>query len=88
MKKDNLVIQMKKLCTKYHFGNNWKKSMFFPFNIFKERPTSQLTNLYCPTMSDYIWYKDNFFLSKITLREDKFAGYWKERFLVGLPKLE
>ena len=37
-------------------------------------------------MSDYRWYKDTF-LSKVNLREDGFAGFWKERFLGGLPKL-
>jgi len=55
-------------------------------NIFKERSTNQLANLYYPTMWDYRWYK-NIFLSKVTLREDGFAGFWKERFLAGLPKL-
>ena len=55
-------------------------------NIFKERSANQLANFYCPTMSDYRWYKDTF-LSKVTLREDGFAGFWKERFLAGLPKL-
>ncbi|RDX73965.1 hypothetical protein CR513_46343, partial [Mucuna pruriens] len=29
-------------------------------NIFKERTTSQLANLRCPTMSDHRWYKDAF----------------------------
>ena len=37
-------------------------------------------------MSDYRWYKDTFF-SKITLKEDGFAGFWKERFISGLPRL-
>src|ERR1044072_5685669 len=37
-------------------------------------------------MSDYRWYKDTF-LSKVTLREDGSSGFWKERFLAGLPKL-
>ena len=37
-------------------------------------------------MSDYRWYKYTF-LSKVTLREDGFAGCWKERFLAGLHKL-
>nr|KYP65886.1 hypothetical protein KK1_012162 [Cajanus cajan] len=55
-------------------------------NTFKDRAASQLANLYCPTMSDYRWYKD-VFMSKITLREDRFQGFWKERFLAGLPKL-
>ena len=27
------------------------------------------------------------YISKVTLREDGFAGFWKERFLAGLPKL-
>nr|KYP33152.1 hypothetical protein KK1_046019 [Cajanus cajan] len=55
-------------------------------NTFKDRAASQLANLYCPTMSDYRWYRD-IFMSKITLREDGFQGFWKERFLAGLPKL-
>ena len=37
-------------------------------------------------MSDYRWYKDTF-LSKVTLREDEFVGFLKERFIAGLPKL-
>ncbi|RDX67418.1 hypothetical protein CR513_53709, partial [Mucuna pruriens] len=55
-------------------------------NVFKNRAANQLTNLYCPTMSDYRWYKDTF-LSKVTLREDGFANFWKEKFIEGLPKL-
>nr|KYP64940.1 polyprotein [Cajanus cajan] len=35
-------------------------------NTFKDRAASQLANLYCPTMSDYCWYRD-IFMSKITL---------------------
>ncbi|RDX90995.1 hypothetical protein CR513_27086, partial [Mucuna pruriens] len=30
-------------------------------NIFKHRAANQLTNLYCPTMSDYRWYNDTFY---------------------------
>ncbi|RDY09097.1 hypothetical protein CR513_06593, partial [Mucuna pruriens] len=37
-------------------------------------------------MFDYRWYKD-VFMSKVTLREDGFANYWKEKFISGLPKL-
>ena len=55
-------------------------------NIFKDRAASQLNNLRCPTMSDYKWYEDTFF-SKVTLREDGFVGFWKERFIARLPKL-
>nr|KYP56455.1 polyprotein [Cajanus cajan] len=55
-------------------------------NTFKDRAASQLANLYCPTMSDYRWYKD-VFMSKITLRGYGFQGFWKERLLPRLHKL-
>ena len=55
-------------------------------NIFKNKVASQLNNLRCPTIFYYRWYKDTF-LSKVTLREDGFAKFWKERFIAGLPKL-
>ncbi|RDX86682.1 hypothetical protein CR513_31957, partial [Mucuna pruriens] len=54
--------------------------------IFKNKIANQLINLYCPTMSDYKWYKDTF-LSIVTLREDGSAKFWKEKFIVGLPRL-
>ena len=37
-------------------------------------------------MSDYRWYKDTF-LSKVTLREDGLARFWREQFRAELPKL-
>jgi len=46
-------------------------------NIFKERSANQSKNLYCPTMSNYRWYKDTVF-SKLTLREDWFPGFGKK----------
>jgi hypothetical protein len=52
----------------------------------QQRASDQLLNLYCPTMSDYRWYKD-MFLSKLCLRPDGAAIYWKERFISGLPRL-
>ncbi|CAJ2642057.1 unnamed protein product [Trifolium pratense] len=52
----------------------------------QDRAADQLTNLYCPTMSDYRWYKD-MFLSKLCNRPDGGADYWKERFIAGLPRL-
>ncbi|RDX63498.1 hypothetical protein CR513_58066, partial [Mucuna pruriens] len=55
-------------------------------NIFKNRAANKLTNLYCPTMSNYRWYKDTF-LSKVALREDGFVNFWKEKFIAELPKL-
>ncbi|RDX88144.1 hypothetical protein CR513_30296, partial [Mucuna pruriens] len=55
-------------------------------NVFKNKAANQLTNLYFPIMSDYRWYRDTF-LSKVTLREDGFANFWKEKFIARLPKL-
>nr|XP_012568173.1 uncharacterized protein LOC105851568 [Cicer arietinum] len=52
----------------------------------QERAAEQLVNLHCSSMSDYRWYKD-MFMSKLYMRPDGNADYWKERFLAGLPKL-
>lgn len=51
-----------------------------------QRASDRLLNLYCPTMSDYRWYRD-MFLSKLCLRPDGTTDYWKERFISGLPRL-
>ena len=45
-----------------------------------------LSNLRCRTLSDYRWYKD-VFLSYVFKRPDCNNGYWKERFVSGLPTL-
>jgi hypothetical protein len=46
----------------------------------------QLSNLRCPTMSDFRWYKD-VFISRVMVREDSSAPFWKEKFINGLPSL-
>ena len=46
----------------------------------------QLSNLKCPTMSDFRWYED-VFTSRVMLREDSNKPYWKEKFIDGLPNL-
>ena len=39
-------------------------------------------------MSNNVWLHIVYtFLSKVTLREDGFVGFWKERFIAGLSKL-
>ena len=43
-----------------------------------------LTNLRCPTLGDFKWYKD-VFLANIFLRNDCNQPFWKERFVMGLP---
>jgi hypothetical protein len=48
------------------------------------RVHDQLSNLRCPTLSDFRWYKD-VFLSKAMLREDSNQPFWKEKFINGLP---
>ncbi|XLR06613.1 hypothetical protein S83_034551, partial [Arachis hypogaea] len=55
-------------------------------STFKDRIETQLMNLRCPTMSDYRWYKD-VFMSKVMIRDDAHAPFWKERFVAALPKL-
>ncbi|KAK9697127.1 hypothetical protein RND81_08G016600 [Saponaria officinalis] len=45
-----------------------------------------LTNLRCPTLSDYRWYKD-MFLTYVLRRQDCNEGFWKEKFISGLPNL-
>ena len=46
----------------------------------------QLSNLKCPTLSDFKWYKD-VFISRVMLRDDSNQPFWKEKFINGLPKL-
>ena len=45
-----------------------------------------LTNLRCPTLEDYNWYKDTF-LTYLLKRQDCRQLYWKEKFVSGLPSL-
>lgn len=45
-----------------------------------------LSNLRCTTLSDYHWYKD-VFITNVLKRDDCNAHFWKERFIVGIPKL-
>jgi len=46
----------------------------------------QVSNLRCPTLSDFRWYKD-VFLSRVMLRDDSNQPFWKEKFINGLPHL-
>jgi hypothetical protein len=46
----------------------------------------QLSNLKCPTMSDFRWYED-VFTSRVMLRDDSNKPFWKEKFIDGLPNL-
>ena len=56
-----------------------------PSNI-TSRIHDQLSNLKCPTMSDFKWYED-VFISRVMLREDSNKSFWKEKFIDGLPNL-
>ncbi|KAI5339094.1 hypothetical protein L3X38_018366 [Prunus dulcis] len=46
----------------------------------------QLSNLRCPKLSDFRWYKD-VFISRVMLRDDSNQPFWKEKFINGLPNL-
>jgi hypothetical protein len=54
--------------------------------IITSRIHDQLSNLKCPTMSDFRWYED-VFTSRVMLREDGNKPFWKEKFIDGLPNL-
>ncbi|WOH09472.1 hypothetical protein DCAR_0728929 [Daucus carota subsp. sativus] len=56
-----------------------------PSNI-TERIHDQLSNLTCPTLSDFRWYKD-VFTSRVMMRDDSNNSFWKEKFVNGLPNL-
>jgi hypothetical protein len=56
-----------------------------PSNI-TSRIHDQLSNLHCPTLSDFRWYKD-VFTSRVMLRDDCTKSFWKEKFINGLPNL-
>ena len=56
-----------------------------PSNV-TSRIHDQLSNLRCPTLSDFRWYKD-VFMSRVMLREDSNQPFWKEKFINGLPNL-
>ena len=52
----------------------------------KDKTTDLLTNLKCPKLHDFRWYKD-VFLIKVMLRSDCNQSFWKEKFISGLPRL-
>ncbi|CAL9004304.1 unnamed protein product [Prunus brigantina] len=55
-------------------------------NHTQTRIHDQLSNLRCPQLSDFRWYKD-VFISRVMLREDSNQAFWKEKFINGLPNL-
>ena len=63
-------------------------AMHFIGNPQEELTSSKifLTNIRCPTLSDFRWYKD-MFLTHVLKRPDSNAPFWKEKFITGLPNL-
>jgi hypothetical protein len=55
-------------------------------SYFRSRIHDQLSNLKCPTLNDFRWYKD-VFLSRVMLRDDSNQPFWKEKFINGLAHL-
>ena len=47
--------------------------------------THHFGNLKCRTLANFRWYKDTF-LTRVYTREDSQQLFWKENFLVGLPR--
>ena len=56
-----------------------------PSNI-TTRIHDQLSNLRCPTVSDYRWYEDVFTIG-VMHRSDCNSPFWNEKFINGLPSL-
>jgi hypothetical protein len=50
------------------------------------RSTEILTNLTCPNLHDFRWYKD-MFLQKVMFRPDCHHAFWKKRFISELSPL-
>ncbi|KAK9665587.1 hypothetical protein RND81_14G121500 [Saponaria officinalis] len=62
-------------------------AMYFVGNPMEELSSQKLilTNLRCPTLGDYRWYKD-IFLTYVLRRPDCNEGFWMKKFVSGLPK--
>ena len=63
--------------TRHFIGN--------PSNV-TTRIHNQLSNLRCPTLSDYRWYED-VFTTTVMHKSDCNSPFWKEKFINGLPSL-
>ena len=63
-------------------------SMYFMGNPRKEYKSSSivLTNLKCPTLSDYRRYKD-VFITQVLKRNDCNQAFWKERFIARVKRV-
>ena len=70
----NVVHRIVYAITKHFVGDS---------RILQERSSEILQNIRCRILSDFIWYHD-VFISKVMIRHDARALYWKERFLYGL----
>ena len=56
-------------------------------SLWKDRSVELLSNLKCSTLlANFRWYKDTF-LTRVYTREDNQILFWKEKFLVRLPRL-
>ena len=52
----------------------------------KDKATNLLTNLKCPKLHDFTWYRD-ILLTKVMLKPDYNQSFQKEKFILGLPRL-
>ena len=52
----------------------------------KDKTIDLLTNLKCPKLHDFRWYRE-VFLTKVMLRSDYNQSFWKEKFISRLPRL-
>ena len=50
--------------------------------MIKDKTADLLTNLKCPKLHDFRWYKE-VFLTKVMLRLDCNQSFWKKKFILG-----
>ena len=55
-------------------------------SVVRSRTSEVLSNLRCPKLQDFRWYKDVFFTAVLT-HSDCNQSFWKEKFIAGLPNL-
>ncbi|KAI5317880.1 hypothetical protein L3X38_037587 [Prunus dulcis] len=91
----NKLQHMSMVANSYITNHSFRQSEIVPLLVtgFTGTPSNttarihdQLSNLRCPKLSDFRWYKD-VFISRVMLRDDSNQPFWKEKFINGLPNL-
>ena len=60
------------------------KQFLGDLSVVRNNTSEVLSNLRCPKLQDFRWYKD-VFLTAVLTRSDCNQYFWKEKFINGLP---